>query len=114
MIPTGATPSPSTGSYTVQPGDTLYRIAARYGTTVTAIANANNIANPNLIYPGQVLVIPGGGSTPPATRTYTVQPGDTLYSIAGRYGTTVNAIVTANNIADPNLILPGQVLVIPG
>ncbi len=114
VIPTGATPSPSTGSYTVQPGDTLYRIAARYGTTVTAIANANNIANPNLIYPGQVLVIPGGGSTPPATRTYTVQPGDTLYSIAGRYGTTVNAIVTANNIADPNLILPGQVLVIPG
>lgn len=113
VIPTGSAPPPSGARYTVQPGDTLYRIAARYGTTVTAIANANNIADPNLIYPGQVLVIPGGGA-PPVTRTHTVQPGDTLYRIAARYGTTVNAIVVANNIANPNLIRPGQVLVIPG
>ncbi|MDI9628417.1 MAG: LysM peptidoglycan-binding domain-containing protein [Acidobacteriota bacterium] len=113
VIPTGSAPPPSSASYTVQPGDTLYRIAARYGTTVTAIANANNIADPNLIYPGQVLMIPGGDA-PPVTRTHTVQPGDTLYRIAARYGTTVNAIVVANNIANPNLIRPGQVLVIPG
>lgn len=115
VIPTGSTPPPSTGgTYTVQPGDTLYRIAARFGTTVTAIVNANNIADPNLIYPGQVLVIPSASSgTTPSQVAYTVQPGDTLYRIAVRYGTTVAAIVNANNIANANLIYPGQVLVIP-
>jgi len=59
VIPTGSSgPSPSQVTYTVQPGDTLYRIALRHSTTVSAIASANNIANPNLILPGQVLVIP--------------------------------------------------------
>jgi peptidoglycan-N-acetylglucosamine deacetylase len=114
VIPTSSTPPTSTGRYTVQPGDTLYRIAAKFGATVTAIVNANNIADPNLIYPGQVLVIPGISSgTSPSQVTYTVQPGDTLYRVAAKFGTTVTAIVIANNIANPDLILPGQVLVIP-
>lgn len=114
VIPAGSTPPPSTGTYTVQPGDTLYRIAARFGTTVTALVNANNIADANVIHPGQVLVIPTGSSGPsPSQVTYMVQPGDTLYRIALRHGTTVSAIASANNIANPNLILPGQVLVIP-
>ena len=115
VIPTGGsapnTPPTSTTRYTVQAGDTLYRIAARYATTVTAIANANNIADPNVIRPGQVLVIPSGSSGTTQVR-YTVQAGDTLYRIALRYGTTVTAITTANNIADPSLIRPGQVLII--
>lgn len=111
VIPASA-PTQATTRYTVQAGDTLYRIAARYGVTVSAIATANNIANPNLIRPGQVLVIPAGAPTSQPVR-YTVQAGDTLYRIGIRYGVTVSAIATANNIANPNLIRPGQVLIIP-
>lgn len=111
IIPT-STPSTSTVTYTVQPGDTLYRIAGTYGTTVSAIVAANNIANPDLIYPGQVLVIPST-TTPTTQIRYVVVPGDTLYRIALRYDTTVSAIVLANNIANPDLIHPGQVLIIP-
>jgi peptidoglycan/xylan/chitin deacetylase (PgdA/CDA1 family) len=111
IIPT-TTPSTSTVTYTVQPGDTLYRIAGTYGTTVSAIVAANNIANPDLIYPGQVLVIPAT-TTPTTQIRYVVVPGDTLYRIALRYDTTVSAIVLTNNIANPDLIYPGQVLIIP-
>lgn len=110
--------------YTVQPGDTLFALARRFGTTVETIAAANNITNPNIINVGQVLEIPGDGGTqpppvssptPPAVPgTYTVQVGDTLYRIATRFGTTVTAIATANNLANPNIIHVGQVLTIPG
>ena len=98
--------APAERTYTVQPGDTLWGIAERYGTTVSALAAANGIRNPSLIYPGQVLRIPGGT----AERTYTVQPGDTLWGIAERYGTTVSALAAANGIRNPDLIYPGQVL----
>lgn len=105
----------------VQPGDTLFSIALRYGTTVEAIAMANNIVNPNLIYVGQKLVIPTGYAPPyvppyappPAATVYIVKPGDTLFSIALRFGTTVQAVALANNIPNPNLIFVGQKLVIP-
>lgn len=116
VIPTSggtpSTPPTSTTRYTVQAGDTLYRIAARYGTTVTAIAAANNITNTNLIRVGQVLVIPSGSSGTTQVR-YTVQAGDNLYRIALRYNTTVSAIAAANNITNTSLIRPGQVLIIP-
>ena len=102
-------------TYTVQRGDTLSEIAARFGTTVNELVRLNNIADRDLIYPGQVLIIrESGGSTPPSgTTTYTVQRGDTLSEIAERFGTTVSALVMANNIADRDRIYPGQVLVIP-
>ncbi len=110
--------------YTVEPGDTLSAIARRFNTTVQDIVNANNIPNPNLIRVGQVLEIPGDGSgapPPPAPTpapspggTYTVQPGDTLSRIAQRFGTTYLAIAQANNLANPNYIYVGQVLIIPG
>ena len=114
-----ATPTPSTTvTYTVKAGDTLSAIARRYNTTVTKIAQANNIANINLIRVGQKLKIPGtttgGTTTPPAsTRTYTVRAGDTLYAIAIRYNTTIVRIAQANNIQNVNLIRVGQVLRIP-
>ena len=109
------TPPSGAVTYTVQRNDNLTEIANRFGTTVAELVRLNNIANPNLIYPGQVLIIrENGGSTPPSgTTTYTVQRNDTLSEIAARFGTTVNALTLANGIADPDLIYPGQVLVIP-
>ncbi|SFC75103.1 LysM domain-containing protein, partial [Alkalibacterium subtropicum] len=114
----GTTPPPppsSTTTYTVKAGDTLSAIAARYDTTVQQIAVANSIPNVNLIRVGQVLTIPGNGSSttpPPSSTTYTVRPGDTLYSIAQRYNTTVQQLTVDNNISNPNLISVGQVLTI--
>lgn len=107
--------------YTVVRGDSLARIAARFGVTVQAITQANGIANPNLIYSGQVLLIPSPVVVPtpvppvpaPGGSYYTVRTGDTLRLIAGWYGTTIQAIVQANGIFNPNRIYPGQVLYIP-
>jgi peptidoglycan endopeptidase LytE len=103
-------------AYTVRAGDTLSSIAARYGTTVTAIATANQLSDPNLIFPGQRLTIPGGGATGAATAsgTYRVQPGDTLSSLAARFGTTVAELAALNHLSDPNLIYAGQTLVLDG
>ena len=118
-----ATPA-SGATYTVQRGDTLYRIAARYHTTATALAATNHVANPNLILVGQVLAVPGGGANSAAAgnthpvgaggAVYAVRPGDTLRAIAARYKTTVAALVAANHLANPNLIRVGQSLSIPG
>jgi len=109
---------PVTGAYVVQPGDTLSGIAVRYGTTVNVLLALNpQITNPDLIYPGQAISLPdGSGDDPgiPVTGAYAVVSGDTLYSIAQRFGTTVSAIWAANPwIANPNLIYPGWVLAIP-
>lgn len=100
-------PNPANQTYTVVPGDTLYAIAVRYRTTVAELAARNGILNPNLIYPGQVLTVPA--SSEPVS-TYTVRPGDTLSSIAGRFNTSVGELASINNISNPNLIYPGQVL----
>jgi LysM repeat protein len=113
--------------HTVAAGENLYRISLRYGVSMTAIAQQNNLSNLNIIYVGQRLVIPTGGTTPPPTPppnttptppptsgTYTVVGGDSLGSIARRFNTTISAIATANNITNINLIYPGQVLNIPG
>ena len=109
-------PAPSNyTTYTVVKGDTLSGIASKFGTTYQKIASDNGIANPNLIYPGQVLKIygaSGGNSGGSSAKTYTVQKGDTLSGIAAKYGTTYQKIAKDNNIANPNLIFPGQVLVI--
>ena len=99
------------GTHVVQPGETLNQIARQYGVSVEDLAFANGITNPNLIYAGQVLTIPGAGSGGERV-TYTVVRGDTLFSIARRFGTTVDALVELNNLADPSRISAGQVLVI--
>jgi LysM repeat protein len=140
----GALPPASTENvYVVQAGDTMFRIANRYNTTVAALAQLNGIVNPNIIRVGQRLLVPvPGGSQPPtpvpapATLTgptavlvtptsglppatlvpsqiYTVQPGDNLYRISLRFGVTMRALVQANGIADANRIYAGQRLIIP-
>ena len=106
-------------SYTIRSGDTLSAIASRYGTTVAKLASANGIKNPNLIYAGNKLTIPGQAAAKPASNQtsafeYTVRSGDTLSAIASRYGTTVAKLASTNNIKNPNLIYPGQRLVLPG
>jgi LysM repeat protein len=113
-IPDGGTSVPTT-EHIVQPGENLFRIALKYNTTVEAIAAANGIVNPSYIWAGQRLLIPQGGGTPPTGtgRYHVVQPGETLYNIALRYGTTTAAIAVANDLSNPNLIYPGQTLFIP-
>ncbi|PZE19809.1 LysM peptidoglycan-binding domain-containing protein [Paenibacillus xerothermodurans] len=93
-------------TYVVQPGDTLYLIARRFGTSVEALMQANNLASSALI-PGQRLTIP---VTVPFT--YEVQPGDTLYLIARRFDTTVEAVMELNRLTSSSLAV-GQRLVIP-
>ena len=109
-------------TYVVARGDTLARIAGRFGTSVRAIADANNIINPNYIYVGQVLTIPdaNGGNqptpTPPPTseQIYYVQYGDTLSKIAARFGITLSELAAYNGIVNPNWIYVGQAIRIPG
>ena len=97
--------------YIVKRGDTLSQIALNYNTTVNQIARENGISNPNLIYPGQRLIIKTqGNGTELGHSFYKVVRGDTLYSIARRYNTTIANIVMLNRIQNPNLIYPGQCL----
>ncbi len=119
---TGGTTTTTAGAcpsrYTVQRGEWFYAIARKCGVTVSALEAANPGCNPNVLYPGQVLNIPGAGTNPPpppdgTTSSYTVKPGDTLYGIAVRFGKTVYALQIANHLASPNWIYPGQVLIIP-
>lgn len=103
--------TPATGTYTVQSGDTLSAIAAKYNTTVANLAAINAIGNPNLLQVGQVLKVTGTASS---QNTYYVQSGDTLSSIAKKFGTTVNNLVSANSIKNPNVIYVGQKIVLGG
>lgn len=104
--------------HTVQAGENLFRIAMKYGTTVEAIVAANNLPNENAIQEGQELLIPAGsppaGPTPGTTDgdTYVVQPGDTLFSIAQRFNTTVETLAALNGIAPPYTIEVGQELIV--
>lgn len=103
-------PKPSFTTYTVRKGDTLWEIAQKYKTTVNELVRLNKIKNPNLIFPGQKLKIPGkmSANKSASAQYYTVKKGDTLWGIAKKYGTTVNKLVSLNNIKNPDLIFPGQ------
>ncbi|QIX58942.1 hypothetical protein HCY95_01381 [Limosilactobacillus fermentum] len=96
---------PATGTYTVQSGDTLSGIADKFGTTYQILAAINGIGDPNQIWPGQVLKVTGTASQ---ESTYYVQAGDTLSSIANKFGTTVSNLVSINHISNPNVIYVGQ------
>ena len=105
-------------TYTVKPGDTLSQIAFYYNTTVSEIAGLNQISNPNLIYPGEILKI---DITNPLSEIqndkyetnhilYTVKPGDTLSYISQKYHISIENIISLNHIPNPNLIYIGEIL----
>jgi murein DD-endopeptidase MepM/ murein hydrolase activator NlpD len=140
--PIGLAPAAAQASdqivYIVQPGDTLPSIALRYGITTTALATANGLINPNLIYVGQPLVIPvataATTTTPSFTATQTitatpstpraksnsianrlhiVQADETLFGLALKYGTTVQSFIDTNQLSTAGFIVTGQLLIIP-
>ena len=97
----------NTINYTVQKGDSLYSIARKYSTTIDKIKNLNNLTT-NLLSIGQVLLIPTDTNL---ETTYTVQKGDSLYSIAKKYDTTVDRLKQLNNLKS-NLLSIGQILIV--
>ena len=114
--------------YTVQPSDTIFKIAQKNGLTITDIAKANNLQNPDKLYKGQKIVIPvkqsqpaaGGGQNVPSVKTvqniyimHTVKAGDTLFKIARENNTTVDALIKANNLNPSKYLFVGQKLAIP-
>jgi lysozyme len=98
--------------YTVKAGDTLYEISQKYNTTIDKIVSLNNIKNPNLIYPGQKLKLNSTSKENAKLTYYIVKSGDNLTKIANKYNISVNDLVKKNNIKNPNLIYPGQKLLI--
>lgn len=111
-------PKPASGqrTYTVQKGDTLSGIAAKFGTNYQHLADINGIKDPNHINIGQVIRIDSAAPAPApaATGTYVVKRGDTLSGIATKFGTSVGNLVALNGIKDPNRINEGQVLKVNG
>jgi N-acetylmuramoyl-L-alanine amidase len=134
---TGAAPAPvAPQTHTVKAGETLSLIAGRYSVSVAALTSANNLRNADRILVGATLRIPGtagteSGSTvtvpqrtldeiptvpvpPLLTLSHTIRPGDSVGAVARAYGVTTATIVDANDLADPNTIIIGDVLLIPG
>lgn len=109
------TPTPEPVMYIVQPGDTLLAIAAEYGTTVEAIIISNGIANPTLLQIGQEIIIPPnrGSILGVPTIIHEVLGGETLSSIAARFGSTVEDILVTNPDLEPRLLQVGQLLIVP-
>ena len=115
--------SSSYKTYTISSGDTLSKIAKRFGTTYQEIARINGISNPDIINVGQVIKIPYSGSFSPSINltsnsastfnTYTIVSGDTLSQIANRFGTTYQELARINGISNPNIIHVGQVIKVP-
>lgn len=114
--------------YRVKPGDTLWSVAERFGVDPEAILRASWIQDPPNLQPGEVIIIPDPGQTPEeaarvaaeregtspwVTDAYYVQPGDTIEGIAATFGVDIDALVTFNNLEDPDLLLVGQRILIP-
>lgn len=133
LLVTGALVAAGAAQYTVQRGDTLSAIAARFGTSVRQLAETNGVTDPNLIFAGTTLRISGtsaatsasGGASTTSTpavqpsrpapaqssaRTHAVARGETLTSIARRYGVTIRSLVETNNLRNPDRIVAGSSL----
>ena len=107
--------------YTIKSGDTLSKIASNYGTNIKQLCSWNNIQNPNLIYPGQKIIVQKSHINTNYSFNqennyenvyYTIKSGDTLSKIASNYGTTINQLCSWNNIQNPNLIYPGNRIIV--
>jgi LysM repeat protein len=135
----GARVAPATaqegGRYTITRGDTVSRIAAKFGVPVDAVLSANGLGWSSIIYPGQTIAIPAvaapagpkielvASTTPAAapaatpapapTSSYTIAAGDTISAIAARFGVTTSAVLAANGLTASSIIYPGQKLIIP-
>ena len=124
--PAAAPAAGAGGRYTVARGDTISAIAGRFGVTTQAVLTANGLGWSSIIYPGQTIAIPAGGSpaaassapaappaAPPASTSYTIVAGDTLSALAARFGTTTAAIMAANGMGTSTIIYSGRTLAIP-
>ena len=98
--------------YRVRRGDTVGKIAARFGSSIGSIQRSNGLGDANLIVPGQRLRIPGAGAST-RSRRYRVRSGDTLAAIANRFQTSLRELIQANGLSNPNRIFLGQVILIP-
>lgn len=126
-MPASAAPASSAGGpgcdqfYTIRRGDTLFRIATRFGTSTGDLARLNGIRNPDRIYAGQTICVRSGhgwhdgghDDRRPDGHKYTVRCGDTLSSIARRFHVRVEELARINHICDPDRIYAGQVIRIP-
>jgi peptidoglycan endopeptidase LytF len=116
-IPGAAPPTCPTGSfsYTIQRGDTLFALAQRFNTTVSAILALNPGLDPSSLQVGRIICIPGAAPPvcPGGTVAYVIRSGDTLFVIAQRFGTTVAAILAQNPGLDPNALRIGQTICVP-
>ena len=113
-----ATPQPTeepspTETYIVQPYDSLSDIAAQYETTVEELLRLNDLSEPDLLYDGQVILVPRRSETATSTTVHVVEEGETLGLIAERYGTTVEVLLELNDLPDPNVVPVGTSLVVP-
>jgi LysM repeat protein len=123
VLPTAPVNAQGNVVHTVKAGETLFSIGRLYNVNPYSIAAANNIPYPYIIYPGQQLTIPTGGTTPPGPTPppqpgkcrfyHTVRPGENLYRISLAYGVPMSTIASANGIVNYNLIFAGQTLCIP-
>lgn len=109
--------SGANGTYTVKAGDTLYSISRRFGISLSQLVSANGISTSSIIQPGETLRVAGGEVTSSVVRTnttatsgghYTVQAGDTLYSIARRNGMNLSSLLSLNGLSQSSMIYPGQ------
>ena len=104
-----STPTTGKTTYTVKPGDTLYKVASTYKTSIADLKLVNNLTS-DILSIGQILIIPS--SAQEEFSTYTVKPGDTLYAIAQSFGTTVDNLKLLNNLTNNTLSI-GQKLLLP-
>jgi LysM repeat protein len=130
--PLVAATTTSATRYTIQKGDTISRIAARFGVSIQSVLSANGLGWSSIIYSGRTLVIPGANAaelnvqtvasitpiasaapSPTGSTSYTIRTGDTISSIARHLGTTVSAILAANGLSASSIIYAGRTLVIP-